>query len=85
MMKRVTIVGASFDYNWDKIFGMENLVARGEFAYYNNDMSFGAFFADWNPTHRVDHFNYVLGLDKYLFGDWWCSVQLFQEISICAC
>jgi|GEM_PF-3736250 len=83
--RRMHILGASFDYNWDCILGMQNLVARGEFAYYIRDQSYGN---GWlNPedgklefVHRYDHIDYVLGLDKYFFEDWWFSVQFWQTI-----
>ena len=78
--KRYTVLGTSFDYNWDKILGLENVVMRGEFAYYQDDMSYGAFADDLDPVHYYDHLDYVLGLDKYFFGDWWFSVQFFQVI-----
>lgn len=82
--RRIQILGASFDYNWDCILGMQNLVARGEFAYYIHDLSYapqGHFEGGkLEFVQRYDHIDYVLGLDKYFFEDWWFSVQFWQTI-----
>lgn len=78
--KRVTVLGASFDYNWDNLWGLKNLVARGECAYYIKDRTYGNMRPDWSVVHTYDHFDYVLGLDKNFFVDWWVSAQFFQVI-----
>lgn len=73
---RISVMGGSFDYQWQKFLGLlENLVTRGEIAYFKNDV----FVDDEFNNHDKDHIDYMLGFDKYAFVDWWISIQLWQS------
>ena len=79
---RVNLFGGSFDYNFNCLLGLEQLVFRGEFAYYLNDTVYGAARPDWSVDYQKDRFDFVLGLDKYFFVDYWVSLQYFCQ-TIC--
>lgn len=75
---RLTVMGGSFDYNFANALGLENLVLRGEAAYFQH-----AVFTDANFNKVFnDHFDYMLGFDKYFFVDYWLSLQVKESILV---
>ena len=68
---RVSIFGGSADYCWESFLGLKQLVTRGEFAYFKNDV-----FCDYDFNNREkDNIGLMLGFDKYYFVDYWFSIQ----------
>lgn len=68
---RVSIFGGSFDYCWDNFFGLKQMVTRGEFAYFKNDVWYDYYFY----CKEMDNIGVLLGFDKYYLIDYWFSVQ----------
>jgi hypothetical protein len=57
---------------------LRGLTIRGEFAYIHNHKNN---YGDEGRVTKADNFNYVLGLDKYIWTNWLFSFQFIQFIS----
>jgi hypothetical protein len=56
---------------------LRGLTIRGEFAYiHNHENNYGS-----GKVTKVDNYNYVIGLDKYVWTNWLFSFQFIQLIS----
>jgi len=77
---RINLFGGSFDYAFDSLMGMRNVVLRGEAAYIRDDTIYGSLRPDMTVAYDKNRFDYILGFDKYFFVDYWVSIQFYQKI-----
>jgi len=78
--ERIYLYGFSFTKALTK-GPLSGLTVRGEFAYIQDVPTYyGTDGATAGPPVKMDNYNYVLGLDKYLVTNWSTSVQLIQFI-----
>jgi len=79
--ERIYLYGCSFTKALTK-GPLSGLTIRGEFAYIQDVPTYyGTDGKVAGPPVKMDNFNYVLGLDKYLVTNWFTSFQLIQFIT----
>ncbi|MCD6320127.1 MAG: DUF1302 family protein [Candidatus Desulfofervidaceae bacterium] len=59
----------------------QGLTVRGEFAYFKNVPAAYRNAQGQTAYHKIDKYQYVLGLDKYLISNWLFSFQFIQLIN----
>ncbi len=76
---RIRVWGGSFSKTFTSGF-LKGLTLRGEFAYVNDKVV--TYMGDDAKPHqtKIDTYNYVIGLDKYLITNWLFSFQFIQKI-----
>ncbi len=80
--ERQNIFGFSFTNTIDKILGMQDLVMRGEFAYYRDRIMFLDEPGNPHPIQK-NNVQAVIGFDKnvwFLNKAWLVSFQLFEDL-----
>ncbi len=67
---RVHRIGSSFDYNIYKVpvLDLENVVIRGELLGSIEDRFYGRVLPTGKADYKRDTFQYVLGIDRYVYG-----------------
>ena len=79
--KSIELVGCSFSQAiTDGPEIVKGLTIRGEFAWTHND-SVNCQIGNQGFVHRIDTYNYVIGLDKYVVTNWFTSFQFIQFIN----
>ncbi|RKY38998.1 MAG: hypothetical protein DRP76_03820 [Candidatus Omnitrophota bacterium] len=78
--KLMHIIGFSFNKSLVNPGIFEGLTIRGEFAYLHNEPTYYGTEGKRKLTKKSDKYTYVLGFDKYLFTNWFFSLQFAQYI-----
>jgi hypothetical protein len=64
---RIHIIGAAFDYQFDNLLGIENVVLRNESALFLDDF----FYLPTTDVEQKNHFQTMWGLDKFAVDPRW--------------
>lgn len=74
--ERIHIIGAAFDYQFNNLLGIENVVLRNESALYLDDL----FYLPTTEVVQKNHFQTMWGIDKFAVDPQWLQTPALARL-----